>query len=405
MIHPAATTVLFFIVYPYRMAGANRSLLELVTNLPASVRPIVALTDEGRAAQAFRAAGVEVHVLRVTGELNRHGGHLTTVSPLRGAWIALRELLPFTLRLRRFIRRHRVDVVHANDVRGALVAGPAAVLAGRPMVMHLRGEMNFSGATRLLSERMPARIIAVSQAARRTLSPRAQPRSIVVYNGIRTPPPARGTSAWLAALRARGVTIVSCFASVVPNKGHACLLRAVAELNRRGWADRLAVLCVGDLPAEYERHVREMQELTRALQVDNVTFAGWQDDPVTFYQYTDVAVLPSLSEGLSRANLESMAHALPIVASRIDSIAEQVRHGETGLLVEPGDPTSLADAIERLLADPELARSMGRNGRARVNREFSTAAYVAGVVECYESLPHVADRVPAAKPLNSSPVA
>jgi hypothetical protein len=169
----AVTTVLYVIVYPYRMAGANRSLLELVTQLPPSVRPLVVLTDEGRAAQAFRAAGVETHVLALTGELNRHGGHLRSIGALRGAWIALSELAPFTLRLRRFIRRHGVDLVHANDARGVVVAGPAAALAGRPLVMHLRGELTFHGAARFLAERLPARIIAVSRAARRTLSPAA----------------------------------------------------------------------------------------------------------------------------------------------------------------------------------------------------------------------------------------
>jgi glycosyltransferase involved in cell wall biosynthesis len=199
------------------------------------------------------------------------------------------------------------------------------------------------------------------------------------------------------------VAIVSCFASVVPNKGHACLIRAVAELNRRGWAQRVAVLCVGDLPAGYEPHVEAMRALTAELGVDNLTFAGWQDDPATFYQYTDVAVLPSLSEGLSRANLEAMAHALPIVATRIDAIAEQVRHGETGLLVAPDDPAALAGALESLLADPARARAMGRAGQARVQREFSTAAYVGGVLDCYRTLPRVAGCVPATEPLNSSP--
>lgn len=380
------TTVLYFVVYPYRMAGANRSLLELVTNLPLSIRPVVVLTDEGRASEAFRAAGVECHVLKLEGELNTHGGHLRGLSLLGAARLALRELLPYTLRLRRFIRERRVDVVHANDPRGALVAGPAARIARRPLVMHLRGESPLTGAARALSERLPARIIAVSEAARRSLSARALPKSAVVHNGIRAAAAPRGRLPWIEALRAAGTAVVACFASVVPNKGHDCLVRAVAELNRRGWAERVVVLCVGDLPAGYEAFAAELVERVNELGVRNLTFAGWQDDPATFYQYTDVAVLPSLSEGLSRANLESMAHALPVVASRIPAIAEQVPHGEAGLLAEPGDPVALADALEALLADPARAREMGRAGRARVEREYSTEAYVGGVMECYRSL-------------------
>ncbi|HEV7588502.1 MAG TPA: glycosyltransferase family 4 protein [Longimicrobium sp.] len=379
-------TVLYLVVYPYRMAGANRSLLELVANLPADIRPIVAVTDEGPVAAAFRAAGVECHVLPLAGELNRHGGHLRTLSPLASVRLALRELLPFTLRLRRFIRAHGVDVVHVNDPRGALVAGPAAVAARRPLVMHLRGEMPFAGALRVASEVLPSRVVAVSHAALRTLSPRARRKARVVHNGIRALPPPRAAIPWLEAMRAEGTRVVGCYASVVPGKGHAWLVRAVAELNRRGWGGRLAVLCVGDLPVGYEGHYAALVALLAELGVGNLTFAGWQDDPASFYRYTDVAVLPSYAEGLSRANLESMSCGLPIVGTRIDAIARQVRHGENGLLVDADDAGALADALETLLADPALAVRMGAAGRRRVAEEFSTEAYVAGLVECYDSL-------------------
>lgn len=379
-------TVLYLVVYPYRMAGANRSLLELVANLPAGIRPIVAVTDEGPVAAAYRAAGVECHVLSLRGELGRQGGHLRTLSPLAAAWLAVRALLPFTLLLRRFIRAHGVDLVHVNDPRGALMAAAAAAAARRPLVMHLRGEMPFTGPLRAVVEALPARVVAVSDVALRSLSPRARRKACMVHNGIRALPPPGGAIPWLEGMRASGTRVVGCFASVVPGKGHAWLIRAVAELNRRGWAGRLAVLCVGDLPVGYEAHYAGLVELLGALEVRNLTFAGWQDDPAGFYRYTDVAVLPSYTEGLSRANLESMLCALPIVGTRIEAIARQVRHGENGLLVDADDAHALASALETLLADPARAREMGEAGRRRVAEEFSTEASVAGVAACYRSL-------------------
>jgi glycosyltransferase involved in cell wall biosynthesis len=382
----ARRTVLYLVGYPYRMAGANRSLLELVANLPPTVRPVVAVTDEGPVAAAYRAAGVECHVLPLYSELNRHGGHFRSLSRFAAARLALRGLVPFALRLRRFIRAQGVDVVHVNDPRGALLAAPAAFATRRPMVMHLRGEMPFTGLIRVASESIPDRVVAVSPAALRTLSPRARRKARVVHNGIRALPPPRAAIPWLEAMRAAGTRVVGCYASVVPGKGHPWLLRAVAELDRRGWGGRLAVLCVGDLPKGYEAHYASLVALLGELGVANVTFTGWQDDPASFYRYTDVAVLPSYHEGLSRANLESMACGLPIVGTRIDAIAHQVRHGETGLLVDADDAEALADALETLLADPALARRMGEAGRRRVAEEFSTEASVAGMVACYDSL-------------------
>jgi glycosyltransferase involved in cell wall biosynthesis len=79
-----------------------------------------------------------------------------------------------------------------------------------------------------------------------------------------------------------------------------------------------------------------------------------------------VFALPTLQEPFGLAFLDAMACGLPCVGTRIEAVPEIVRDGETGLLVPPGDPVALADALERLLSDPTRARAMGARGRARV---------------------------------------
>lgn len=93
-----------------------------------------------------------------------------------------------------------------------------------------------------------------------------------------------------------------------------------------------------------------------------------------------------VSEGFPRTHLEAMRFGVPVVGTRIAGVPEQVEHGVTGLLVEPGDPAALADALERVLACPEQARSMGRAGIERVDRLFSTRAYVDGVLRVYSEI-------------------
>lgn len=395
--------MLYLVADTTRMAGANHGVLELVRNLPAGrVRPLVVLTSEGAVADAFRGAGVPCEVLDPGAALNRFDGTLLRTSAISRARMAVGDLLPFTRRLWRLLRAHRIDLVHVNDGRGALLAALAARVAGVPVVGHLHGELRLGGLPRWLTETVPARIVAVSEGARATLRPRARRKAVTVHYGVGSRALPSPALPFLESLASRGVAILCCFATVVPFKGYHHLLDAVERLNARGWRDRLAVFCVGDLIPAHAAYRDWLLRTLRDRGIDNVTFTGWQDSPFSFYRYAGATVLPSVSEevlefdghrvevrgneGLPMTHMEAMRFALPVVGTRIAGVPEQVEHGVTGLLVEPGDPAALADALERLLADPEEARAMGRAGAQRVERLFSTRAYVEGVLRVYADL-------------------
>ncbi len=404
---PAAPLrVLYLVADHTRMAGANRCLVELIRHLPPWVEPHVVVTAEGRVAAAFRAAGIACEILEPGPAMNTFGGWLATTSTLTRLAIAARELVPFALRLRRVLRRRRIDVVHVNDGRGALLAAVAR-LVGVPIVGHLHGEILFEGMGRWITERVPHRIVAVSDGARRTLSARAGRKATTVYNGmtVATRPPR--PIPHLAALRARGVKVVCCFASLIPFKGCHHLLDAVALLNARGWRDRLAVLWIGDVIEGHAEYGAWLARKIADARIDNVTFTGWQDAPFAFYPHADATVLPSVSEerldfdgrahrvvgseGFPITNLEAMAFGVPVVATRIAGVPEQVADGVTGLLVPPSDAAALADALEQLLRAPNAARAMGQAGARRARERFSTAAFVDGLVAAYTDA-HAASR-------------
>lgn len=422
---PAGTAplrVLYLIADHTRMAGANRSVLELVRNLPPGVEPHVVVAAPGRVAEAFRAHGIPCEVIVPGPAMNTFGGWLLHTSLATRVGIGLRELVPFTLRLRRVIRREGIGVVHVNDGRGGLLAAAAARLEGVPVVGHLHGELLFSGMARWVTENVPARIVAVSEGARRTLSPRARAKAATVYYGMTADPFPTRPVPFLESLRGRGVRVVCCFASLTPFKGCHHLVEALALLNARGWRDRLAVLWIGDLiPAHRDYHAW----LARSIAghgIDNFTFAGWHDSPFSFYRYADATVLPSVSgevlrfdgrdhrvvgnEGFPLTNLEAMWFGVPVVATRISGVPEQVEDGTTGLLVEPGDPAALADALERLLSDPAAAAAMGRAGARRVAERFSVRTFVEGIVRVYAEVAGrtlAADAPAAAAPARTEP--
>jgi alpha-maltose-1-phosphate synthase len=105
-------------------------------------------------------------------------------------------------------------------------------------------------------------------------------------------------------------------------------------------------------------------------------------------------VCPSLYEPLGIVNLEAMACGTAVVASRVGGIPEVVADGETGLLVPPGDPGELADALNALVRDAGRAQVMGRAGRARAVTEFGWAAVAAQTAALYSELASRGGKVP-----------
>lgn len=392
--------VVYFISYPQRMAGANRSLFELVINLPAKVKPIICVVAEGEVARAYRDRGISVYVLQPGEGLSQFGRAMLRWGLGWQLWVALTELLPYTVRLWKFLRQHEVDLVHVNDSRGCVLAMLAANVQRCALVAHMRGEMTIGGISRTIFERAPDRIICVCNAIRSSLAPRAQARSLVVYNGTRDVSGLGSKIPWFSFLRSRGVTVVSCFASIVPFKGHACLLDALALLNRRGWHEKVLLVCVGELVPEYQEYQERLFQKMEALNIRNCLFAGWQPDPFSFYCSSDAAVLASANhgtvdlagatysikggEGFPRTHLEAMSFGLPIVTTDNAGAREQVADGVNGYVVPPHDPSALADALEKVLADPSRRRGMGEAGKLRVQQRFSTAAYVEGVMGVYD---------------------
>jgi glycosyltransferase involved in cell wall biosynthesis len=166
---------------------------------------------------------------------------------------------------------------------------------------------------------------------------------------------------------------------MTPEKGHAVLLAAWAESVKTMPNARL--LLVGHGPE------RSRLEHTAAAITDAaVTFSGFREDVTDSLAATTIYVQPSLAEGLGTSVLDAMAHALPVVASRVGGLPEAVVHDETGLLVPPDDPSALAAAILELLHDPARARAMGQAGRQRVEELFSLDRMVVGHLGVYRSV-------------------
>jgi glycosyltransferase involved in cell wall biosynthesis len=171
--------------------------------------------------------------------------------------------------------------------------------------------------------------------------------------------------------------------TLAPKKGIQSLIRAW-PLVREGCSDAVLHVYGKDGRTQCGEPMRE--NLEQELEGDtSVRFYGHVPHEVLFEALAAaaVAVFPSYSEAFGIAPLESMAHGCATVYTRCGSGPELIHDGVDGLLIDPADPKDIAQAIRRLLADPELAARLGAAGRQRVFREFACEVQVRRNEEYY----------------------
>ena len=219
---------------------------------------------------------------------------------------------------------------------------------------------------------------------------RARGRNALVYNGVDTArfDPSPFADAARALRRSLGWSdedrVVGLCAVLRPEKAHDLLLRAVAELDRRGQGWK--VLLIGDGPL---RGAIEAQARALGLQ-ERVRITGLLSDVRPAIVACDVMTLVSVSETFSMAVLEAMALSRPVVLSAVGGAAEQVSDGVEGRLFPAGDVQALTTALQGLWPR-EVAARMGAAARARALAHFSQTVMLAG----YRQL-----LLPAPAPLN-----
>jgi alpha-maltose-1-phosphate synthase len=172
---------------------------------------------------------------------------------------------------------------------------------------------------------------------------------------------------------------------VTRQKGLPVLLRAAADIDP---AAQL-VVCAGqaDTP-ELESEVSDLARELRAGRAGVVWLSGMlaKREVIQLLSHATVFACPSLYEPLGIVNLEAMACGTAVVGSKVGGIPEVVADGQTGLLVPPGDPAALAQAVNELVTDERQAAEMGRRGRARAEAEFGWASIAAQTAELYAEL-------------------
>ena len=200
-----------------------------------------------------------------------------------------------------------------------------------------------------------------------------------IYNGI-DPAPLTSVPPARAGRSDRGedAGVVGFAGRLIPGKGADDAIAAVAQALRRA---PLRLLIAGDGP-DRER----LAGLARRLNIaDRVEFLGMLQDVGQLWRRCDIAIFPSneFIESFGMVALEAMACGKPLVATRNGAAPELVCDRETGTIVTPGDVGALADALVRYAQRPELARSHGTAGRARIMQRFQIDQCAESYLRCF----------------------
>ena len=369
--------------------GASRSLVRLLGVLDRGrFDPLVMLPAEGPLAEQLRALPVRVVIFASLSVIDR---------AVFKSW-----KLPFfllniplsALRLRRVLKRERIDLAHTNT--GVILSpGPAAWMSGVPHVWHLRDWFQeFAGFWRFYEKWMRAfstRIIAVSGPIAGQFTDRA--KVVVINNGFDPGEFALADPGIGPAFRKRyGLgdgPVVGCVGRIkLQRKGQEIFLKAAGLLKARGVSAKWLV--VGAPFPGNESHLEALHDIVREHGLlDDVVFTGELKDTRPAYAAMSIFVLPSAQpEPFGGVVMEAMGSGLPVIATNIGGSIEQVADGESGYLVPPNDPVALADKLELLLRDETQRKSFGEAGRRRIAERFTLNGMVEKIVGVYDECLH-----------------
>jgi glycosyltransferase involved in cell wall biosynthesis len=306
-----------------------------------------------------------------------------------------KALLPLEVaRLAAWLMRNRVDVVNTHSSNDGWLAGLAARLAVRPILIRSRHiEVDYPNRfwSGLAFRFLPQHVITTSQRIADRLVAELgifPARVTCIATGVdlaRFHPEVEGTLHQELGL-APDVALVGMISVLRSWKGHATFLDAAARLltdSPRLLKGPVHFIIAGDGPAREEWTAKIALEPWKG----NVTLLGHRADVPNLLASLDVLALPSYAhEGIPQIILQAQAMSCAVVATTIGGIPEVVEDGVTGLLVPPRDAEALAERISSLLDDPGLDARLGQAARAAVEKNYSLDAMGERLLVLYEAL-------------------
>lgn len=297
------------------------------------------------------------------------------------------EDLRAILEVKREVEKLDPDIVALHSAKAGVVGRIACWWAQIPCVVTAHGwaftegksklRRSFLAAVERLAAPLADRIITVSdfdQELAIDWNVASSERMVTVYNGVQDV----GQEKIQSTTEDGGTPRIIMIARFEPQKDQPTLLRALEKLKDEPWE----AWFVGDGP-----RLDDCIDLTSDLGIgDRVHFLGYRSDVPSLLAQSDVFVLATHYEGFPIATIEAMRAGLPIIASDVGGVSEQVRKGENGFLVTPEDIVDLKQALQQLVRNEAKRERFGEAGRKRFLDQFRVENMIDQTLEVYETV-------------------
>jgi glycosyltransferase involved in cell wall biosynthesis len=298
-------------------------------------------------------------------------------------------------RLARYVTDRRIDIVHSYSFYGNLFAVPPARLAGVPVVIaSIRDRAPYLTPMQKRAQRWACQladcVLVNAEAVKEWLIGEGYDpaKIIVIPNGVELSRFERVNGAE-SPFRSLGIPdgapVVLVVSRLNPLKGIESFMQAAALVAQEFPTVRFVI--AGDTNPNERWYWSTLTSLTVTLGLtERLTFAGLRRDVPQLLAAATISVMPSLNEALSNVVLESMAAGAPVVATRVGGTPEAIADDVNGLLVPPGDPRAMANAMAALLGDRSRARRLGDAARQSIHERFSMERMASATAQLYEAL-------------------
>jgi glycosyltransferase involved in cell wall biosynthesis len=339
-----------------------------------------------------RSSGFNVHTIPFQ--------RIRTPSKIRENWSFLRNFRSTVVKIRDIIEKSGHDVVHVN-VSTNFQAASATALSDASLVWHFNDTLTptpVKQAAAQLATRWCDEVVVAADAVSDYYfsSQRVDPTTVYAPVDTEAFSPSSMNQEWPENFLNRSdppdVPVVGTIGNLNPAKGTEYFIRAIDKLQAQ-FGSVIAPIVGRPLetrPGYFTKLKKIVSE--RGLE-DTVVFCGFRDDIAKVLNTFDVFVLSSVTEACPMVVLEAMAMKRPVVASDVGGVREQIKNGQHGLIVPPGEPTAIADSVASILDSSSLGPEIGSNARERVCDQFGTQTIANQTLAVYERAAGIIDGV------------
>ena len=360
------------------VGGSHLSAMLLIEHLDRTlVKPIVVLHEEGALADELNRRGLAYEVLPLDAYAGETPKVLDTVAAARA------DVAPLV----RFMREHKIEIVHTNDLRMHLTWPLAVRLSGRRFVNHQRVILSRSPVWRILAL-LATRIVCISGAVYNSLPSNGQSKARIIANPIDHGGVPESRDAARVALLSELELPATCkligyVGNMTRQKRPLVFLRtAAAMVDVLG--DDVHFVMVGD---NRGRELDATRALARQLGLAHRThYLGFRLPIEPVISALDLLIAPGVNDAFGRTVAEAMISGTPVVASASGGHIELLENGRYGLLALPDDHYSFAICGLKLLENAALANRLLTAAKEKSRAIYSVDAHISGVTAIYEDL-------------------